>query len=194
MRSTITLALFTMLIGLVNCQTLNIGRCPTVEVKKDFDLMKYAGTWYENTKNRRYWFIMDSGLKCASETYTVEGNDTVILQYKGQRIIPIASRFVSVKGVGKLQSPGKFSFTFEDSTFSPQDVPYWVLDTDYTNYAVVWSCSVRARVNAQITWILTREIKPDPSVLRTAMDVLSRNGLGRTSMIPTSHTSCKEAP
>ena len=45
--------------------------------------------------------------------------------------------------------------------------------------------------NVEITWILTREIKPDPSVLRTAMDVLSRNGLGRTSMIPTSHTSCK---
>jgi hypothetical protein len=32
---------------------------------------------------------MDSGLKCASETYTVEGNDTVIVQYKGQRIIPM---------------------------------------------------------------------------------------------------------
>jgi|688.fasta_scaffold507454_1 hypothetical protein len=40
MRSSVALALFTMLIGLVNCQTLNIGRCPTVEVKKDFDLIK----------------------------------------------------------------------------------------------------------------------------------------------------------
>jgi hypothetical protein len=33
-----------MLIGLSNCQTLNIGRCPTVEVKKDFDLAKVSET------------------------------------------------------------------------------------------------------------------------------------------------------
>ncbi|XP_046637739.1 apolipoprotein D-like [Daphnia pulicaria] len=175
MRASITLAMFLMAIELINCQTLNMGRCPTVEVKKDFDLAKYAGTWYENTKNRRYWFIMDSGLKCASETYTLEGNDTIIVHNKGQRILPIYENT-------------------NRNVVSPQDVPYWVLDTDYTNYAVVWSCSVRARVNAQITWILTRAIKPDPSVLRTAMDVLSRNGLGRTSMIPTSHSSCREAP
>ena len=40
MRASITLAMFTMLIGLVNCQTLNVGRCPKVDVKKDFDLKK----------------------------------------------------------------------------------------------------------------------------------------------------------
>ncbi|XP_057367642.1 apolipoprotein D-like [Daphnia carinata] len=184
--------LLATLTGVINCQTLNMGRCPTVDVKKDFDLTKYVGTWYENMKNRRYWFIMDSGLKCASETYTLDGDDTILVHNKGQRVLPIISRFVSVKGIGKLVSPGKFEFTFKDSTFSPENVPYWVLDTDYTNYAVVWSCSTRAGVNAQITWILTREIKPDPSVLRTAMDVLSRNGLGRASMIPTNHNSCKE--
>ncbi len=91
-----------------------------------------------------------------------------------------------------------------------EDVPYWILDTDYTNYSVVWSCSENAGVNArkfenyfdvscsinvssfynaEVTWILTREIKPDPSIVRTAMEVLSRNGLGRTSMVTTNHRS-----
>jgi hypothetical protein len=32
---------------------------------------------------------MDSGLKCASETYTLEGNDTIIVHNKGQRILPM---------------------------------------------------------------------------------------------------------
>jgi hypothetical protein len=42
MRASITLAIFLMAIELINCQTLNMGRCPTVEVKKDFDLAKVS--------------------------------------------------------------------------------------------------------------------------------------------------------
>jgi hypothetical protein len=29
-----------MLIGVINCQTLNFGRCPALDVKQDFDLAK----------------------------------------------------------------------------------------------------------------------------------------------------------
>lgn len=29
-----------------------------------------------------------------------------------------------------------------------QDAPYWILDTDYENYAVVWSCSENAGMKA----------------------------------------------
>ena len=84
---------------------------------------------------------------------------------------------VTTKGVGRVQAPGKFSFTFEDIScnfynhfisfsgrfflnkckflqifpVSPRDAPYWVVETDYTNYSVVWSCSERARMNARKT-------------------------------------------
>lgn len=47
-------------------------------------------------------------------------------------------------------------------------------------------------MNSEISWVLTREPKPDPSVLRKANDVLSRYGLGRSSMIPTLHNNCKD--
>ncbi|XP_046449787.1 apolipoprotein D-like isoform X1 [Daphnia pulex] len=190
MHSSIILTVLLMLIGVINCQTLNFGRCPALDVKQDFDLAKYAGKWYEYSKNRRYWIIMDSGLKCASETYTLEGDDTLLMHNEGQRIIN--NRPVSVKAVGKHVAPGKLLFSFNSVTLhgtAAEDVPYWILDTDYTNYSVVWSCSENAGVNAQVTWILTREIKPDPSVVRTAMEVLSRNGLGRTSMVTTNHRS-----
>lgn len=46
--------------------------------------------------------------------------------------------------------------------------------------------------NTEITWILTRQLKPEASVVRAAMDILSRNGLSRTSMVKTNHrTRCR---
>lgn len=50
-------------------------------------LGQYVGTWYESSKNRRYWVIMDSGLKCTSETYTMIDNQTVTLASQGLRIM-----------------------------------------------------------------------------------------------------------
>lgn len=83
------------------------------------------------------------------------------------------NRYVSVKAVGKHVAPGKLLFTFKDATSTRfqfyficdtkqndndsnlkvhgttvQDAPYWILDTDYENYAVVWSCSENAGMKA----------------------------------------------
>lgn len=33
---------------------------------------------------------------------------------------------------------------------APTDAPYWVLGTDYTSYAVVWSCNSYGIVNSQV--------------------------------------------
>ena len=46
---------------------------------------------------------------------------------------------------------------------SPQDAPYWVLDTDYTNYSVVWSCSTYRFMNLSNRiyfnyWLLKRNM------------------------------------
>ncbi|KAK3096133.1 hypothetical protein FSP39_023570, partial [Pinctada imbricata] len=53
--------------------------------------------------------------------------------------------------------PAKLEVTFSSS--SPPG-PYWVLDTDYDSYAVVYSCTDIIKrfipLKAEITWILTR--------------------------------------
>lgn len=49
----------------------------------------------------------------------------------------------SIEGVGKPVvkiEEAKLIVTFPTLPL-PVDAPYWVLDTDYTSYAVVWSCS-----------------------------------------------------
>ncbi len=78
-----------------------------------------------------------------------------------------------------------------------------------------WWGGIKLFFAIEITWILTRDPKPDPSVgkhkvyiaffiwpfiilfyismflVRKAMDVLDRNGLARSSLIPTGQDNCK---
>lgn len=65
---------------------------------------QYAGTWYEYTKNRRYFTIMDSGYRCVTETYTFTGNDTISIVNKGNRVLYV---------VGVLRNSSSFLLHFE---------------------------------------------------------------------------------
>lgn len=43
--------------------------------------------------------------------------------------------------------------------------PYWVLDTDYETYTVVWSCSVNLHIlHVEFAWILARRPHLDPAL------------------------------
>ena len=45
--------------------------------------MKYAGTWYESWKNQKYYRIVDFGLKCATETYTIVNDHSMVVNKTG---------------------------------------------------------------------------------------------------------------
>ena len=50
--------------------------------------------------------------------------------------------------------------------FSPVPGDYEILDTDYENYACVWSCvDLISLANVQIGYILTRDQTPDPELV-----------------------------
>ena len=50
------------------------------------------------------------------------------------------------------------SFSFPNG--SPVDGDYWILDTDYETYSVVYSCSQVAFLKLELGWVLTREENP----------------------------------
>jgi len=44
---------------------------------------------------------------------------------------------------------------------------YWLLDTDYTGYAIVYTCSdVLGLFKSEFAWLLTREKNPSEEVVR----------------------------
>lgn len=88
-----------------------------------------------------------------SSAFSITFSPTHILEHFDSFLWPFLSILVSWKGfdmvdgtarlIEPLKRQAKLGVVFPATRFSrpvPDDGNYWVLDTDYTNYSIVWSC------------------------------------------------------
>ncbi len=77
----------------------------------------------------------------------------------------------------------------------PWTAPYNVIETDYENYALVYSCVSPADLyRFEAPWILARK----PTIPRKDLDVLLNKfqsyGVDKNAFVFTNHTNCKYDP
>lgn len=89
------------------------------------------------------------------------------------------------------EHPAKLTINFP--TASGTDAPYWVLDTDYQNYSVVYSCtSYGSYLSLRTVWILTRDRHPDQMYITRAYDVLHAHKVSKSFLTTTAQSGCPE--
>lgn len=164
-----------------------LGTCPNLETMQGFNLEKYLGEWYEV---ERYFAWFEFGAKCVRANYSLnEDNSMKIINKQISSLTGVAS---SIQGIGRLigrfDDP-KLTVTFPSLPL-PIDAPYWVLDSDYNTYAVVWSCTNLGVLNTRNVWILTREPNPPIAVLEKAYQVIDKNNISRAYFIRTDQKNC----
>ncbi|KAI1290428.1 Apolipoprotein D [Halotydeus destructor] len=144
MASYLSFMVALVLLCTVHGHVFKFGDCPSVDVMKDFEMKKFTGAWYVVQKFR-------TSSNCVRENITSEGDS----YYITEQLEPI--------GV-QLSQKGKVSFVpNEPSSVMKVDFPYstplgdqnyWVIMTDYEQYAAVWSCQrllgIGHRESAQI--------------------------------------------
>ncbi|XP_059047399.1 uncharacterized protein LOC131842848 [Achroia grisella] len=116
------------------------GQCDeTISVVANFDPVLYAGRWYSI---QSYPIEFQYGT-CLSTEHTLDqasgSYDLYYSQIHLQRQnIMNATAAIDSDGTGKLN----VSFPLPGYIYPAVDVviPYWILDTDYDNYALVYSC------------------------------------------------------
>ncbi|XP_076323583.1 apolipoprotein D-like isoform X2 [Tachypleus tridentatus] len=111
------------------------GVCPQPPVKADFELEKYLGTWYEVEKNPT---VFQSGQKCTSATYTLKDNGKVTVFNKAA--IAETGDVTTIEGEAYIPDPSEPAKLLVSFPGNPFDSNYWILDTDYEKYSVVFSC------------------------------------------------------
>ncbi|XP_044746728.1 apolipoprotein D-like [Coccinella septempunctata] len=174
-------------------QVLNTGKCPKIEsVQQDFDLNKYLGKWYEQEK---YFTIFELDGRCISATYSLADDGTV--KVLNQQIDKLTNKTRSIEGSAKPQGDGKeakLSVNFGNFGNLPIhiDAPYWILETDYVSYAVVWSCTDFGILSTKFAWILTRERNPPSEVLEKSHAVFDKFNLNKKSLQKTDQENCPE--
>nr|XP_036220881.1 apolipoprotein D-like [Bactrocera oleae] len=147
---------------MVVSQVVRGGLCPSdIQTVQDFDAEAYLGRWYEYSK---YPFIFEAGGRCIQAEYGALTNDSVTVQNTQISILI----FAALAG----------------------DADYWVLGTDYKNYAVVYSCSNLLVAHSVVVWILTREAEPSEDIIKEAENILTSQSISLRPLILTDQTGC----
>lgn len=159
MNNTFLLILISMFL---NCKNPNAD----LEVVKELDLTKYAGTWYEIARLSNSF---ERKLECATATYSLKDNNKVEVVNKGHYITD-HSKTTDIKGtawVPDKEFPAKLKVRF----FWPFSGDYWVLELDSNyQYALIGEPS------RKYLWILSKTKTLDDNIYNSLLESAAKKG------------------
>merc|ERR1719348_2490702 len=143
---------------------------PTI---KEFNATEYLGNWYEQ---RRFPAFFQLNTRCVRATYGVLENGRVSVHNVATKKNGDFDVIDGSAYVPDPNFPGELVVEFPGNPAGN----YWILDTDYTNYSVVYSCADFLLVKLEFAWILSRERNLDADILEYATNVYVKNGIDTT--------------
>ncbi|XP_058453937.1 apolipoprotein D-like [Malaya genurostris] len=172
---------------LTKAQVPFVGKCPKVPVKKDFNAPAYLGRWYEQEK---YPFVFELAGRCVTAEYGMNGDGTVSVA--NRLINTITGSVNSISGSARIVKPAKLAVSFP-LPFKVE-APYWVVGTDYKNFAVVLSCiDIGGIMHTKVAWILTRDRFPSLDIMKKAYAVLDSAKISRAYLTRTDQRNCESS-
>ncbi|CAF1305321.1 unnamed protein product [Rotaria sp. Silwood1] len=157
------------------------GECRNIPTKKDFDVTKYVGLWYEAYRSN---VIFEIGSKCVNATYTPNSDGTVGVW---NQAINFFGKYTSIRGSARVKDsmePAALEVIFDNPN---QKGDYNVLATDYDTYSLVYACrNIPIIGKWEFIWFLSRTKTLEPSVVNELKGILSNYGVKTSSLKPTS--------
>ncbi|XP_049939405.1 uncharacterized protein LOC126415640 [Schistocerca serialis cubense] len=168
--------------------TVRVSTCDK-PAAKEFDISKYQGVWYEIARLGEAPF--EEGGQCITAEYTVAGDNNVTVH--NRLFSTAAGAFNDIIGWAEWDDPdsGEAKFTVHFPGV-PVTGPYWVLDTDYETYSVVWACREPTDETSNITensWILSRSAQLTTEQEQQVNERLEALGLPRSRYTDTPQDS-----
>ncbi|KAI4820638.1 hypothetical protein KUCAC02_028610 [Chaenocephalus aceratus] len=137
--------MFSLAMLLLACVEQSLASCvvDSFTVKADFEPARYAGKWYAlQKKDPEGLFLQDN----ISAEYTIGEDGTMVAASKGRVTLfgfwVVCADMAAQYSVPDPASPGKMFMNYQGlaSYLSSGGDNYWIIDTDYENYALTYAC------------------------------------------------------
>ncbi|CAH2102875.1 unnamed protein product [Euphydryas editha] len=180
-----------LLVATASAQIPSLGWCPDYLPMANFNVNRFLGSWYEA---ERYFTVAELGTRCVTTKYESTPEGRILVSNEITNSLTGMKRVMegSLQMIGR-EGEGRMIIKYPALSM-PNDNEYSILDTDYDNYAVMWSCSGIGPVHVQNAWILTRERLAPPMVMQSAYAVLERFRISRTFFVKTNQADCSILP
>ncbi|XP_050344001.1 apolipoprotein D-like [Nymphalis io] len=180
-----------LLVATASAQIPSLGWCPDYQPMPNFNVNRFLGSWYEA---ERYFTVAELGTRCVTTKYesTPEGRILVTNEITNsltgmKRVMEGSLQMIGREGEGRM-------IIKYPALSMPNDNEYSILDTDYDNYAVMWSCNGIGPVHIQNAWVLTRDRLAPSMVMQSAYAALERYKISRTFFVRTNQADCSILP
>ena len=142
---------------------LPTGYCPAKpKTMSKLDLSQYVGEWY--LVHGLPTFFVPSGSSCFRATYGLKEHGSMSVL---NEVIEPNARFKQVCGYADIPNADQPAQLDVHFPFFPWKGDYWVLDTDYDNYASIYTCQDNFGLfKIELAWILAK----DPGLKGDKMD------------------------
>ena len=153
-------------------------------------------------------FFAPSGTSCIRATYGDNGNRNVLQKIDSKLYLhfwlagdgTVSVRNVDVSPAGKYEQicgyadapdaeePGSLLVHFPNAPAGS----YWILDTDYENYASVYSCqSILGLFQIEYGWLLLRDLNTSEDIIAKGREAFTKNGLDISKYELVNHENCQ---
>ncbi|XP_039757924.1 uncharacterized protein LOC120632183 [Pararge aegeria] len=126
------------------------GKCDeSISVVQNFDAPRYLGRWRRISSYPEPFQIG----KCNEATYSLNADGSTVDVYNTQ---VINGELDTINGTAIIASNDGSAKLWVNFPNTPEPAPYWVLDTDYDSYALVYSCRDLPNSRRRGAWKLSR--------------------------------------
>ncbi|XP_041977493.1 apolipoprotein D-like [Aricia agestis] len=187
----LSLMLLCALAGRATCTGL--GKCPIYPQFPDYDITRMTGTWYEV---ERSFHLMEISASCTE--LRVELNDRQQLLITVNTLNRWTRGQTTSYGLGIPSHSGSSAFRYRLNNRMPYIIgrmlpgagQYLVLATDYTQFAVVWSCTNYSIAHSDRIWILGRQRDIEAGLRARIYTILTQFKLDPDRLILAKNDNC----
>nr|KAF6477111.1 apolipoprotein D [Molossus molossus] len=148
--------------------------------------LQYLGRWYEIEKIP---VSFEKG-SCIQANYSLMENGNIKVINQELRSDGTVNQIEGEASQVNLTEPAKLGVKF---FWLMPSAPYWVLATDYENYALVYSCTTIVWLfHVDHVWILGRNPYLPPETVTQLKDILISNNIDIEKMTITDQGNCPE--